>query len=49
MKEIAATLGLSPRTVDTHKHQIMASLGLRTSAELIRYALEHGLARAASL
>jgi DNA-binding NarL/FixJ family response regulator len=49
MKEIAATLGLSPRTGETHKYQIMASLGLRTKAELIRYALEHGLARAASL
>jgi len=44
MKEIAATLGLSPRTVETHKYQIMATLGLRTNAELIRYALEHGLA-----
>jgi len=44
MKEIAATLGLSPRTVETHKYQVMATLGLRTNAELIRYALEHGLA-----
>jgi len=43
MKEVAATLGLSPRTVETHKYQIMATLGLRTNAELIRYALEHGL------
>ena len=43
MKEAAATLGLSPRTVETHKYQIMAALGLRTNAELIRYALEHGL------
>ena len=43
MKEVAATLGLSPRTVETHKYQIMAALGLKTNAELIRYALEHGL------
>src|SRR5262249_23127707 len=43
MKEVAATLGLSPRTVETHKYQIMSTLGLRTNAELIRYALEHGL------
>jgi len=43
MKEVAATLGLSPRTVETHKYQIMAALGLRTNADLIRYALEHGL------
>jgi DNA-binding NarL/FixJ family response regulator len=43
MKEVAAVLGLSPRTVETHKYQIMEALGLRTTAELIRYALEHGL------
>lgn len=43
MKEIAATLGLSPRTVETHKYQSMEMLGLQTTAELIRYALEHGL------
>jgi DNA-binding NarL/FixJ family response regulator len=43
MKEIAAALGLSPRTVETHKYQIMEALGLQTTAELIRYALEHGL------
>ena len=43
MKEVAATLGLSPRTVETHKYQSMEALGLKTTAELIRYALEHGL------
>jgi DNA-binding NarL/FixJ family response regulator len=43
MKEVAATLGLSPRTVETHKYQVMEALGLGTTAELIRYALEHGL------
>jgi DNA-binding NarL/FixJ family response regulator len=43
MKEVAATLGLSPRTVETHKYQIMEALGLGTTAELIRYAVEHGL------
>ena len=44
MKEVASALGLSPRTVETHKYQIMASLGLQTTADLIRYAIEHGLA-----
>jgi DNA-binding NarL/FixJ family response regulator len=44
MKEVAAALGLSPRTVETHKYQVMAALGLATTAELIHYALEHGLA-----
>lgn len=44
MKEVASVLGLSPRTVETHKYQIMAALGLETTAELIRYAIQHGLA-----
>jgi DNA-binding NarL/FixJ family response regulator len=43
MKEVAATLGVSPRTVETHKYQSMEALRLKTTAELIRYALEHGL------
>ena len=43
MKEVAAALGLSPRTVETHKYQMMEALGLQTTADLIRYALEHGL------
>ena len=47
MKEVASVLGLSPRTVETHKYQIMAALRLQTTAELIRYAIEHGLARPA--
>jgi len=43
MKQAAAALRLSPRTVETHKYQIMEVLQLRTTAELIRYAIEHGL------
>ena len=43
MKEVAAALGVSPRTVETHKYQAMETLGLKSSAELIRYALEHNL------
>jgi DNA-binding NarL/FixJ family response regulator len=43
MKEVASALGLSPRTVETHKYQVLEALGLTTTAELIRYALEHGL------
>ena len=43
MKEVAAVLGLSPRTVETHKYQIMETLGLKTTADLIRYALDQGL------
>lgn len=45
MKEIAAALHLSRRTVETHKYEMMQALGLRTTAELIRYALDHGVFR----
>jgi DNA-binding NarL/FixJ family response regulator len=44
MKEIAARLSLSPRTVETHKYEMMRALELTTTAELIRYALDHELA-----
>jgi len=43
MKEVAAVLGLSPRTVETHKYQAMQALRLQTTADLVRYALQHGL------
>ena len=43
MKEVASALGLSPRTVETHKYQIMETLGLQTTADLIRYAIAKGL------
>src|SRR5262249_17134318 len=43
MKGGAAALGVSPRTVETHKYQVMETLGLGSPAELIRYAVEHGL------
>jgi len=44
MKEIAATLGLSTRTVETHKYDMMRSLGMQSTAELVRYAIAQGLA-----
>ncbi|HWC05481.1 MAG TPA: response regulator transcription factor [Methylomirabilota bacterium] len=43
MKEIGAALGLSTRTVEGHKYQMMQALGVQTTAELIRHALAHGL------
>ena len=38
-KEIAAALGISPRTVEVHKTRIMEKLGVRNVAELVRFAL----------
>ena len=41
MKEIAAALNLSTRTVETHKYQMMETLGVTSTAELVKYAVEH--------
>jgi DNA-binding NarL/FixJ family response regulator len=43
MKEIAATLQLSTRTVETHKYDMMRALGMQSTAELVRYAIPLGL------
>lgn len=42
-KEIAKKLDLSSRTVESHKYQLMESLGAQSSAELIRIAIRHGI------
>jgi two-component system response regulator NreC len=41
--DIAATLGVSPRTIETHRAHLMHKLELRTQADLIRYALKRGI------
>ncbi len=41
-KEIASLLTISVKTVEFHKKHLMEQLNLRSSAELIRYAVEHG-------
>lgn len=43
VKDIALRLKISTRTVEFHKAQVMEQLNLRTTAELIKYALTHGL------
>jgi DNA-binding NarL/FixJ family response regulator len=43
MKEVAALLDISPRTVEFHKYRIMDLLGVKTNAELVQYAIKHGL------
>ncbi|MGD8428347.1 MAG: response regulator transcription factor [Balneolaceae bacterium] len=42
-KEIAQKLFISPRTVDTHRANLMQKLELNNIAELVRYAIEHNL------
>ncbi len=42
-KEIASELTISPRTVEFHKYQMMEMNKLRSSAELIHFAIKHGI------
>jgi two-component system response regulator NreC len=41
--EIAARLGISPRTAETHRANLMRKLSLRRPVDLVRYALRRGL------
>ncbi|MDD5141434.1 MAG: response regulator transcription factor [Verrucomicrobiales bacterium] len=43
-KEIGDTLKISARTVEFHKYQIMEKLDRHTNAELVHFALKHGIA-----
>jgi DNA-binding NarL/FixJ family response regulator len=43
MKQVAADLNITPRTVAFHKYQIMEDLDIKTNSELIQYAIKHGL------
>ena len=45
---IAERLCLSVKTIETHREHIKAKLGLKSSNELLRYAVEHGVRLAAS-
>jgi DNA-binding NarL/FixJ family response regulator len=40
MKEIAARLGISTRTAESHKYEMMQGLGVENTAELIQYAIK---------
>jgi two-component system response regulator NreC len=42
-QEIAALLYISVRTAETHRAHVMQKLGLSSRAELVRYALDHGV------
>jgi DNA-binding NarL/FixJ family response regulator len=43
MKEVASILDVTPRTVAFHKYRMMEQLHLKTSAELVQYAVKHGI------
>lgn len=43
MKEIATQLGISTRTAESHKYEMMEGLGVETTAELIQYAIKLGI------
>ena len=42
-KEVAALLTISARTVEFHKYRMMEQLRIKTTAELVQYAIRHGL------
>jgi two-component system, NarL family, response regulator NreC len=42
-KQIAATLHVSVKTIETHRQQVMEKLNLRSIAELTKYAIREGL------
>lgn len=42
-KEIAARLGMNQKTVEFHKYHIMQMLDIKSNADLVRFAIRHGL------
>jgi len=42
-REIASTLNISVKTVENHRTNLMKILGLNNTAELIQYAIRHGI------
>ncbi len=42
-KEVAKILKITPRTVEFHKYTLMQQLNIKTSAELVHYAIKHGI------
>jgi len=43
MKEVAAILNITTRTVEFHKYRVMELLSLKTNAELVQYAVRQGI------
>jgi DNA-binding NarL/FixJ family response regulator len=43
MKEIAAILNLSEKTVEFHKHHVMEAFNIKSNADLVLFGLKRGL------
>ena len=43
MKTVARELGITPRTIQFHKYSVMQANGLRNNADLLDFAIQHGL------
>lgn len=43
VSEIAAQLGLSVKTISTYRSRILEKMGMSSNAQLMRYAMQHGL------
>ena len=43
LKEVAAHLGVNAKTVSTYRARLLEKLGLKTNADLVRYALDHDI------
>jgi DNA-binding NarL/FixJ family response regulator len=44
LRKIAEDLCLSEKTISTYRSRVLEKMGMATNAELIRYALDEGLA-----
>ncbi len=44
-KDIAHTLGISPKTAQVHRDNLKHKLGLRTTADMVRWAIKHKIVR----
>ena len=42
-RQIGSELGVSVKTIGTHRSRILQKMGLRNNAEIVQYAIEHGL------
>ena len=45
VKDVAAQLRLSAKTVSTYRARLLEKMGLRTNADLVRYVVDHELLR----